>query len=115
MAIWGPFITSGYLELNKAKTSSSYVEMADHYRRAAQRIPWRPDLYELSGHAFYHAKEYAQADLAYQQTFSHQALSPQGWVAWGDVNYLNDHRQRAMQIWEQAIEQRDPSDQLYSR
>jgi tetratricopeptide (TPR) repeat protein len=46
---------------------------------------------------------------------SRHALSPQGWVAWGDVNYLNNHSQRAAEIWEQALEQKDPADQLYAR
>jgi Flp pilus assembly protein TadD len=36
-------------------------------------------------------------------------------VAWGDVHYLNNDRQRAAQIWEQALQQKDPSDDLYSR
>ena len=36
-------------------------------------------------------------------------------MAWGDVNYLNDDPERATEIWEQALEQKNPSDQLYSR
>jgi tetratricopeptide (TPR) repeat protein len=115
LAIFAPIIVSGYSELKKATTANSYVEAAEHYRNAAQRIPWRGDLYELSGHAFYYAKDYAQADAAYQQAFYHRAFSPAGWVAWGDVNYLNKDSQRATEIWKQALEQKNPSDQLYSR
>jgi len=115
LAIFVPFIASGYSEMKKATTSSSYLEVAEHYRNAAQRIPWRPDLYELSGHAFYHAKDYVQADAVYQKAFDRHALSPEGWVAWGDVNYLNNDPKRATKIWEQALAQKNPSDQLYSR
>ena len=115
LAIFVPFIVSGYTELGKATTSTSYQEAAEHYQRAAQRLPWRADLYELSGHAYYHAKEYAQADAAYQQAFDRQAFSPEGWVAWGDVNYLRDDPQRAEEIWEQALGQENHSEQLYSR
>lgn len=115
LAIFVPLILSGYSELKDASTASSYTEMAEHYRRAAQRIPWRPDLYELSGHAYYHGKDYAQADALYRQAFEHNAVSPAGWVAWGDVNYLMDNRQRAAKIWEQALEQQDAAVQLYSR
>jgi tetratricopeptide (TPR) repeat protein len=115
LAIFAPLIVSGYSELKKATTSRSYVEAAEHYRNAAQRIPWRGDLYELSGHAFYYAKDYVQADAAYRKAFSRRALSAEGWVAWGDVNYLNKDPQRATEIWEQALEQKNPSDQLYSR
>lgn len=115
LAIFIPFVLSGYSELKRATTSGSYVEIAEHYRSAAQRIPWRADLYELSGHAYYHAKEYAQADAVYRKAFDRHAFSPQGWVAWGDVNYLNHNPSRAAEIWEQALDEKDPSDQLYSR
>ena len=115
LAIFVPLIVSGYSELQKATVSSSYLETAGHYRRAAQRLPWRADLYELAGHAYYYAKDYVQADTVYQKAFSRHALTPEGWVAWGDVNYLNRDPGRATEIWEQAYEQRDPSDQLYSR
>lgn len=115
LAICAPLIFSGYSELNKALSSNSYVEAAKHYQNAAQRLPWRADLYEVSGHNYYYAKDYVQADAAYQKAFSRHAFSPEGWVAWGDVNYLNDKRERAMQIWEQALQEPDVSDHLYSR
>src|SRR5512134_3730684 len=81
LAIFVPFLASGYAELEKATASTSYTEAAEHYRNAAQRIPWRADLYELSGHAYYHAREYVNADAAYQKAFQRHVLSSQGWVA----------------------------------
>jgi tetratricopeptide (TPR) repeat protein len=81
LVVFVSLIFSGYEELEKAKASTSYAEAAEHYQRAAQRIPWRADLYELSGHAYYHAKEYAKADATYQKAFDRQAVSPEGWVA----------------------------------
>ncbi|HEX6035480.1 MAG TPA: tetratricopeptide repeat protein, partial [Anaerolineales bacterium] len=115
LAIFVPLVVSGYAELENATTSTSYPEAAEHYRRAAQRLPWRADLYEISGHAYYHAKEYAQADAMYREAFRREAFSPEGWVAWGDVNYLSDDPQRATEIWEQALVQEDPSEHLFSR
>jgi len=115
LAISVPVVASGYSELEGASGAASYVEMAAHYGNAARRIPWRADLDELAGHAYYHAKEYGLADSAYQKAFERNMLSPEGWMAWGDVNYLNDNPQRATEIWEQALGQENPSDQLYSR
>ena len=115
LAIIVPVIASGYSELEKVSKSNTYTEAAQHYESAAQRIPWRADLYELSGHAYYHAGEYTNADAAYQKAFQRNALSSEGWVAWGDVNYLNKNPQRAANIWKQAFEQSNPSEQLYSR
>src|SRR5688572_7271873 len=107
-----PVISSGYFELKQASTSGSYIEMAEHYTSAAQRIPWRTELYELAGHAYYHAKEYSLADAAYQKAFESNVLSPEGWVAWGDVHYLNEDPQRASTVWAQALERQNPSDEL---
>jgi tetratricopeptide (TPR) repeat protein len=115
LAILVPLPVSGYAELEKASSSTSYMEAAGHYHRAAQRLPWRADLYELSGHAYYHAKDYLQADAAYRKALDARALSPAGWVAWGDVHYLMDDPQRAAEIWEQALGREDRSDHLYSR
>jgi tetratricopeptide (TPR) repeat protein len=115
IAIFAPLISSGYSELEKASAAQSYPEIARHYWNAAQRIPWRPDGYELAGHAYYHAKEYAQADAAYQKAFRRNALSPDGWVAWGDIQYLQGDPQRATQVWEQGLAQEHPSEKLYSR
>src|SRR5574341_1767021 len=102
LAMFVPVITSGYSELKQAATASSYIEMAEHYASAARRIPWRADLYELAGHAYYHAKEYSLADAAYRKAVQSNVLSSEGWVAWGDVNYLNADPQRASEIWAQA-------------
>lgn len=115
LAVCVPLVASGYSELNEALHSDSYSEAAAHYQAAAQRVPWRADLYELAGHAHYHAKDYDRANAAYQKAFSRHALSPVGWMAWGDVHYLNDDPDGARQIWEEALQQPDPSDQLYSR
>jgi len=115
LAIFAPLLLSGYSELKKASTSSSHAEAAQHYQHAAQRLPWRADLYERSGHSYYYAKDYGQADAAYQRAFERHALSAEGWVAWGDVNYLNNNSQRAAEIWEQALDQENPSPHLYSR
>lgn len=115
LAILLPFVASGYSELEKASRAPSPLEAAGHYRAAARRIPWRPDLYELAGHYFYHAEEYAQADAAYQKAEQRDALSPEGWVAWGDVAYLNGNAERASELWERGLEAPNPSAKLYSR
>ncbi len=115
LAIVVPLVSSGYSEWTKATNAHSYTEAARHYKNAAQRILWHADLYELSGHEYYYAKEYSQADAMYQKAFQRNALSSMGWVAWGDVIYLNGDPKRATQIWEQALAQKNPSENLYSR
>lgn len=115
LAIFVPLIASGYSQLHKASTASDYAESARHYRSAAGRLPWRADLLELAGHSYYYAKDYVQASTAYQAAYRSNSLSPEGWVAWGDVLYLNGETERATEVWEQAREQKNPSGQIYSR
>ena len=115
LAVCLPFILSGYTELRQARNAPSYLEAAAHYQAAAQRIPWRTDLYELAGHEYYYAKEYSLAEAAYQLAFQRHALSAEGWVAWGDVNYLRNDPVRGTEIWEQGLAQANPSEKLYSR
>ena len=72
-AILTPLVVSGYAELLKASGSGTYLEAARRYQLAAQRLPWRADLYELSGHAYYHAEEYALAQAPYQKAYRRNA------------------------------------------
>lgn len=115
LAIILPVIFSGYSELNKGDHAPSYLEAAQHHRAAAQRLPWRADLYELAGHEYYYAKEYSLAEASYQKAFQRHALSADGWVAWGDVQYLLGNAERAAEIWKQGLQQASPSENLYSR
>jgi len=115
LAVFVPFVSSGYSELRKAQTATSSSDAANYYRAAALRIPWRPDLYERAGHYFYHAEDYAQAVAVYQNAYKRKALSPEGWVAWGDVMYLLGNTQRAAEIWEQGLTQPIHSENLYTR
>ncbi|HKJ37699.1 MAG TPA: tetratricopeptide repeat protein [Anaerolineales bacterium] len=115
LAVSVPFISSGYSEITEAESASTHLQAAEHYKAAAIRLPWRPDLYELAGHHLYYAEEYAQADAAYQKAFNGRTLSPDGWVAWGDVVYLNGDPEHAAELWVQGLEQPNPSEKLYSR
>jgi tetratricopeptide (TPR) repeat protein len=115
LAVFIPFVSSGFSELKKAQTAPSPFESAGHYQAAAARIPWRTDLYEQAGHNYYNARKYDLAAAAYQKAFNRKSLSSDGWWAWGDVVYLGGDPQRASEIWEQGLEQPNPSEKLYSR
>ncbi|NWG08235.1 MAG: tetratricopeptide repeat protein [Chloroflexi bacterium] len=115
LAAFVPIIVSGYSELKQADSAGSYSEIASHYLSAAKRIPWRPDLYELAGTAYYHAQDYPNAEAAYQKAFLRGSLSPEGWVAWGDVVYLGNDPERALDIWQDGLAVPNPSIQVYSR
>jgi tetratricopeptide (TPR) repeat protein len=112
VAVLVPVVISGYSELKAASTAATYPEMGDHYQAAARRLPWRADLYELAGHAYYRAEEYARAASVYQKAFDRHALSADGWAAWGDVFYLRNDAKQAAQIWEEGLGQKIFSEKL---
>ena len=115
IAVAIPILADGNSEIRKAAESKSYSEMAEHYLRAAQRLPWRTDLYELAGHAYFHDRDFERADVMYGITHEKNALSPAGWAAWGDVNFLNEDPARAIEIWKQGLEQAEFLPGLYPR
>ena len=115
LAVVVPLMFSGYAQLRQARAAPSDLEAAHHYQAAAQRLPWRADLYELAGHEYYYAREYLLAGAAYEKAFQRRALTAEGWVAWGDVSYLNGDPALGKKIWEQGLAQPNPSDKLYPR
>lgn len=115
IAVAIPILVDGNSEIRKAAEATSYPEMAEHYARAAQRLPWRTDLYELAGHAYFHDGNFAQANAMYRIAHQKNALTPAGWAAWGDVNFLNEDPSRAIEIWEQGLEQAEFLPGLYQR
>ncbi len=115
IAILVPILVDGYSEIRKAAEAQSYPEMAEHYLRAAQRLPWRADLYELAGHAYFHERDFERADAMYLVAREKNALTPAGWAAWGDVNFLSGNAERAIEIWEQGLEQAEFLPGLFQR
>ncbi|HQU36378.1 MAG TPA: tetratricopeptide repeat protein, partial [Anaerolineales bacterium] len=115
LAVAIPILVDGNSEIRKAAEAQSYPEMAEHYVRAAQRLPWRTDLYELAGHAYFHDRDFARADAMYRAAREKNALTPAGWAAWGDANFLNDNTERAIEIWKQGLEQTEFLPGLYQR
>lgn len=115
LAVSMPIVWSGYSQIRQAEAAATYAEKASRYAKSARLLPWRADLYELAGRAYYHAEEYAFADAMYFAASNKSALSAEGWTAWGDVNYLNGDTARAREIWSQALAAGQISNELYSR
>ena len=114
-AVFAPLVRSGYSAWRQAETAATYPEIAQYYLTAARRLPWEPGLYELAGTTYYHAQDYPNAQAAYQMAAERNALSAEGWVAWGDVVYLQDDPARALQLWQEGLARPGFSPQLYSR
>ena len=103
---------AGYLDLAQAQVRSvghvKFLDIAPYYASAAERIPWRPDLYERAGFAYQNGDDYSTAEKFYRLALLHHALSSNGWMALGSAIYAQGDVPGAVAIWEEALKQKDP-------
>ena len=118
MLILAPRPIAGYLDLAQAVVRSvgqfKYLDIAPYYASAAERIPWRPDLYEQAGFTYQHGDDYSKAEKFYQLALQHHALSSNGWMAWGDALYSLGDVPGAVAIWEEALRQENPDPYVHA-
>jgi tetratricopeptide (TPR) repeat protein len=110
--ILAPRPLAGYLDLAQAEERSTghlkSLDIAPYYASAAERIPWRPDLYEQAGFAYQNGGDNSTAEKFYRIANLHHALSSNGWMAWGSAVYAQGDVPGAVAIWEEALKQKDP-------
>jgi tetratricopeptide (TPR) repeat protein len=81
---------------------------------AAERIPWRPDLYEQAGNYYFNGQDYETAIKYYGLAQQQHALSSDGWMGWGNAFYRQKDAAKAIAIWEDALKQKNPEPYLHS-
>ena len=110
--ILAPRPAAGYFALAQALRRSvghsKILERAPYYALAAERIPWRPDLYEQAGNDYINGDDYKTAIRFYSLALQHHDLSPDGWMAWGNALDLQGDTAGAVAIWEKALKQKNP-------
>jgi tetratricopeptide (TPR) repeat protein len=111
--ILAPRPLAGYLDLEHATRLSmeqgAYLDFAPYYASAAERIPRRPDLYEQAGQAYLNGGSYPTAEQYFRLALQHHALTPEGWIAWGDALYAEGQFELAVLYWHGADAQADYS------
>ena len=96
----------GFLELRQARRLDAmgmHAAAADAYTSAAERLPWEPALWEKAGDAYLNAKDYAQAANAFEIALERQALSPNGYMGWGDSVFALGNSGVALDLWNEQI------------
>jgi tetratricopeptide (TPR) repeat protein len=113
-----PRPAAGYLDLAEAEELDighvKFLDVAPYYALAAERIPWRPDLYEQAGHFYFNGKDYEMAIRFYNLALQQHALSSNGWMAWGNALDLQGDAAGAVAIWEKALKQQNPDPYVHS-
>jgi tetratricopeptide (TPR) repeat protein len=116
--ILAPRPLMGYLDLVQAHIRSTghfnFLDTAPYYTSAAERIPWRPDLYEQAAFSFQAGEDYPTAEKYFRLALQHHALTPNGWLEWGRAVLAQGNVSRAVSIWDEALQQPDPDAWVHS-
>ena len=97
-------------QASRFEASGEYTAAAGSYALAAQRLPWQPAWWEKSARAYLEAKEYSQAEHAYALADRYHALSPDGYVGWGDCAFALGKAEFALKLWNAQLNRAgDPS------
>jgi tetratricopeptide (TPR) repeat protein len=111
--ILAPRPIAGTLELKSADrfdAAGDYAQAASAYVSAAQRLPWQPSLWEKAGDASLNGKDYYSAEYYYKMAFRRHALSPSGYMGWGDTAFVLGDPRFAVDLWNGLIDKGgDPS------
>jgi tetratricopeptide (TPR) repeat protein len=105
--ILAPRPAAGYLDIRRARrfdAAGNYAAAADAYTRAAERLPWVPSLWEKAGNAYLNGKDYYSAEHAYENAVQRQALSPQGYMGWGDSVFALGNAGFAENLWNGLVD-----------
>jgi tetratricopeptide (TPR) repeat protein len=113
-----PRPAAGYFDLARAELHSighfNFLDPAPYYALAAERIPWRPDLYEQAGNDYFNGHAYEAAIQFYGLALQHHALSSNGWMTWGNALYLQGDAKGAVAIWEKVLKQGNPDPYVHT-
>lgn len=89
-------------------TAGDYLESAQMYEIAAQRLFWRKDLWEQAGLAAYRSGDKSGAIRFFEQARKVGSLSAMGWDTYGLSYWNNGDHTTALSIWQNGAAS-DPS------
>ncbi|MCX6033521.1 MAG: hypothetical protein NTV38_00880, partial [Chloroflexi bacterium] len=111
--VLAPRPIAGTLDLKSAdrfEAAGDYGQAAIAYVSAAQRLPWMPSLWEKAGDAYLDGKDYNNAAYYYEMALSRHALSPSGYLGWGEAGFVLGDPRFAVDLWMGLIDKGgDPS------
>jgi tetratricopeptide (TPR) repeat protein len=103
-AIFTPIILTGYFALKNAEseyTAQNYASAAESYKRAAQLLPWRNDLWEKAGIAAARNGNEVQAIDFFKRV---PTLSAEGWLWLGYSHYQRGDFPSSINALEESLQ-----------
>jgi tetratricopeptide (TPR) repeat protein len=105
--ILAPRPAAGYLDLRQARcfdAAGNYAAAAAAYATAAERLPWQLSLWEKAADVYLDGKNYFRAEYYYEIANRRHALSPSGYMGWGDTMFVLGDPRFAVDIWNGLID-----------
>ena len=97
--IFAPMLVVGYADLSFAVLVPSAHDKSQLYEAAAQRLPWRADLYEDAGVFASDAQEYSRALTLFQTADQKGVLSSEGRFEVGGAYFFLKDDEKAIAQW----------------
>ena len=91
-------------EGTEAVRAGEHLAAAHAFEAAARLLPWRSDLRETAGIAFFEAGDPANAVRLLQTCRARNALSPHGWEVLGAATWAGGDQTGAIVAWQDALE-----------
>ncbi|MGM0373613.1 MAG: tetratricopeptide repeat protein [Chloroflexota bacterium] len=95
-------VTRDYIHFQEAYQADEYQEMALTMADLAQRLTWRPELWEKAGHFAQRAEELALAEAYFERARALDVLTQQGRIALGEVYHAQGEVSLAEEVWSEV-------------
>jgi tetratricopeptide (TPR) repeat protein len=92
-------VTEDYIRFQEAYQANAYQEMALTMADLAQRLPWRPELWEKAGHFAQRAEDLELAEEYFERARTVGMLTQQGKIALGEVYDAQGKVSQAEEVW----------------
>lgn len=92
-------VTRGFERVRRAQSAAHPAAVAENLASIAKQQPWRDGYWEPAGHAAVAAADLQSASNYFAQAAAKGELSAEGYLAWGDADWLLLNPQTALQIW----------------
>ena len=108
-------VTSSLEMVRRAQDGANPAAIAENLASVAEHQPWQEGYWESAGYAALAAEDERTAGIYFALAAAQGGLSDDGYLAWGDADWLAGNPDTALQIWEIAKQIGADPDLILSR
>ncbi len=93
--------------------SGAFAQAADHFDSAAMKMPWRLDIWEQAGIAWFYANDFDKSFTRLDAVRLTHALTPVGSTLLGEIYLTKTQVDNALETWKSGLEEHPNHIELY--